>query len=121
MPNTYTWLVDSLDCIPSSDGKSNVVSNVHWRVNAISDQNYVKTLLDGTTQTLPYSSTIHGTQSLTYNSENSFIDYSNLTKDTVIGWIQSAMGSDQVSAIQSILDNQIANLINPKIGRYESY
>jgi hypothetical protein len=98
--NTYTWLIESLDCIPSLDGQTNVVSVIHWRVNGI----------DGT-----HNATVYGTQSLTYTLGSPFTAYSDLTKDIVIGWVQSAMGSEQVTAIQTNLDKQIANLANPPI------
>jgi len=113
--NTYIWEIESLDCVPSLDGQSDVVSVVHWRVNAVSDQTYVKTLLDGATQTLPYSSTIYGVQSLTYKLGSPFIAYSDLTKDAVIGWVQAAMGEEQVTAIQANLDKQLENLVNPSV------
>jgi len=100
MANTYTWLVDSLDCIPSQDGQTNVVSCVHWRVNGT----------DGT-----HNATVYGTQQLTYTPGSQFTAYSSLTKDTVIGWVQSAMGNEQVVSIENNLDNQIANLANPPI------
>jgi hypothetical protein len=98
--NTYTWLVESLDCIPSQDGQTNVVSCVHWRVNGT----------DGT-----HNATVYGFQPLTYTAGNPFTAYSALTKDTVIGWVQTAIGATQVASIQTNLDNQIANLVNPPI------
>jgi hypothetical protein len=98
--NTYTWLIESLDCIPSLEGQTNVVSVVHWRVNGT----------DGT-----YNATVYGTQSLTYTAGSPFTAYSSLTKDTVIGWVQSAMGAEQVTVIQTNLDKQIADLANPPI------
>jgi hypothetical protein len=98
--NTYTWSIQALDCIPSIDGKINVVSVVHWRVNGT----------DGT-----HNATVYGAQSLTYTADSPFTTYYNLTKDTVIGWVQEAMGAEQVTAIQTNLDNQIKKLINPSI------
>jgi len=100
MANTYTWLVDSLDCIPSVDGQTNVVSNVHWRVNGT----------DGTN-----NATVYGVQPLTYTFGSPFTAYSNLTKDTVIEWVKIAMGSEQAASIQTSLDNQIALLASPSV------
>jgi len=116
MSNTYIWTVDALDVVPSQDGQTNVVSNVHWRVTANNDETKTITNLDGTTSTvLAYQSTVYGTQPLTYTAGSPFTDYSALTKDTVIGWVQAAMGAEQVTAIQANLDNQISNLANPPI------
>lgn len=100
MANTYAWSIVSLDCIPSTEGQSNVVSLVHWQVNGT----------DGTN-----TATIYGTQLMTYKAGEPFTPYSSLTQNTVIGWVQSAMGSTQVASIQQNLDNQIANLANPPI------
>jgi len=33
MANTYTWVIDALDCAPSAEGQTNVVNTIHWRVN----------------------------------------------------------------------------------------
>jgi len=100
MTNIYTWVIDSLDCIPSAEGQSNVVSNVHWRVNGT----------DGT-----YNSTVYGTQSLTYISKSLFTPYDKLTKNQIVAWVQEAMGAEQVASIQTNLDNQIIILANPPI------
>jgi hypothetical protein len=100
MANTYVWVIKQLDCIPSADGQSNVVSNVHWRVNAI----------DGA-----HEATVYGTQALTFDAKNAFIAYDSLTKDTVVGWVQAAMGIDAVTKLQESLDKQLETLANPPV------
>lgn len=100
MSNTYTWAVNSLNCLPSEDGQTNIVSMVHWAVN-------------GTNGT--YTASIYGTQPLSYISGTPFISYDELTQDIVIGWTKDAMGVEQVASIEQNLDNQIANLANPPI------
>jgi uncharacterized lipoprotein YmbA len=94
--NTYTWEVESLDCVP--DGK--IVSCIHWRVKST----------DGTN-----TSEVYGVQPLVFNTKNAFINYADLTKDTVIGWVQEAMGIDAVTALQETLDKQLEALANPPI------
>ena len=100
MANKYTWSVDSLDCIPSFDGQTNVVSVVHWRVIGT----------DGINKAIAYS-----TQSLTYTADVPFTAYESLTENTVIEWVHTAMGSEQVKTIQISLDNQLTDLENPPI------
>lgn len=100
MANTYAWLVDSLDCIPSTDGKTNVVSVIHWRVNGT----------DGT-----HDASIYGTQALTYTPKTPFTAYSELTLATVIGWLQNAIGEETVTAIESALNAKIDSLANPPV------
>ena len=100
MTDKYTWVIAQLDCIPFIDGQSNVVSNVHWRVNAN----------DST-----HEATVYGTQALTFDAKNAFIAYDSLTKDTVVGWVQEAMGIDTVTRLQEALDKQLESLANPPV------
>jgi hypothetical protein len=116
MSNTYTWVVDSLDCVPTLDGQTNVVSCIHWRVNAASSETKIITNFNGTTQTVPmYETTIYGTQLLTYMTGSLFTPYTELTEEIVLQWVKAAMGAETVTSIQTNLDNQIANLVNPPI------
>jgi len=104
MSNLYIWVIEKLDCLPSADGQTDVVSNIHWRVTAS----------DGLTP-IPNVATVYGVQPLTYTAGSPFTAYANLTESTVLGWLQTAMGSEQVASIQTNLDNQITNLVNPPI------
>jgi hypothetical protein len=115
MSNTYTWSIKQLECSPLENGQSNVVSNVHWCVTAISDQNETIKLVDGTTISTPYSAYVCGVQPLTYTTGTPFTDYFNLTETTVVEWVQAAMGSEQVSAIEESLAIKVKNLMNPLI------
>lgn len=94
--NTYTWEVESLDCLP--DG--NVVSCVHWRLKAN----------DGTN-----ISEVYGMQNIEKNTKNVFIDYEKLSKDDVIGWAKESMGTDAIADLQKTLDKKLQNLANPPI------
>ena len=98
--NTYTWLIDSLECYPMAESQSNVVCNVHWRVNAT----------DGV-----HNATIYGVQPIDYVDGKSFTPFENLSLNEVIGWVQSAIGETEVAAIQIGLNNQINNLANPTV------
>jgi hypothetical protein len=98
--NTYIWKIETLDCIPFVDGQTNVVSNIHWRVSATDDAN--------TTET-------YGSQPLIFSSKNAFINYDELTENTVVGWVQEAMGIDVVTKLQETLDNRLEALANPPV------
>jgi hypothetical protein len=100
MANTYTWNIVALDCLPSAQGQTNVVSNVHWVISGTDETN---------------NASVYGSQPLTYTAGSPFTAYSGLTESIVLGWLQSAMGAEQVTAIQANLDNQISNLANPPI------
>lgn len=98
--NTYTWLIEALDCVPSTDGKSNVVNNIHWRVNAT----------DGTN-----TATFYGAQGIAFDAKASFTPYSKLTKDMVVAWVQEDMGIDAVTKLQEGLDKQLEGLNTPAV------
>jgi hypothetical protein len=100
MTTTYQWNIQALDCVPQEDGKTDVVVTAYWAVSAT----------DGT-----YTGSAYGSQSFALDSAKAFIPYNSLTKDEVIGWVQSAMGVDAVTALQENLDKQIENQINPPI------
>lgn len=96
----YNWTISALDCKPQEDGLTDVVVTAHWQVSAT----------NGT-----YNAGVYGTQSFTLQSGEGFTPYADLTQDQVIGWVQSAMGIDQVTALQQNLDAQIENQVNPPI------
>ena len=105
MANTYTWDCKTVDVYPTYDSYSDVVYNVHWRLNAESDQQDA----EGNN----YTATVYGTQMLTVDDIGSFIPFADLTNDTVIGWVTSAMGDDEVANLKSGLDSNIDSQINP--------
>ena len=94
--NTYTWEVESLDCVP--DG--NVVSCVHWRLKGTDGANTAE---------------VYGTQDIEHNAKNAFIVYESLTKDDVIDWVQNDMGVDAVTQLQEALDKRLETLAKPPV------
>jgi hypothetical protein len=99
MANTYTWIIEQMDCYPTSP-QPDCVFNVHWRCNAESSSN---------------QATAYSVQAITYNPADPYIPYAQLTPDVVIGWVQEALGADGVAAVLSGLDNQLAALENPPV------
>lgn len=100
MSVTNTWVIEQMDCYPQAEGKIDVVFTVHWRVNAT----------DGT-----YNATCYGTQGVAYAAGSPFTPYDNLTQAQVIGWVQDAMGTEQVASIEAGLATSIANQVNPPV------
>ena len=105
MANTYTWDCKTVDTYPTHDSHSDVVYNVHWRLNAVSDQQDA----EGN----DYTATIYSTQGLTVDDIGSFIPFADLTNDTVTGWVTTSMGDEEVANLKTGLDEQIALLITP--------
>jgi hypothetical protein len=100
MAITTIWIIERMDCYPAHEGQTNVVFNVHWRVNAV----------DGA-----YTATSYGTVGVTYNSETPFTPHADLTEAQVVGWVQSAMGAEQAASIEFNLATNIANQMTPPV------
>jgi len=100
MATTYTWAVVQMDCYPEEDGEMDVVFNVHWTLTGT----------DGT-----YTGYVYGTQSVSIDPDAPFTPYADLTETQVIGWVQSAMGAEQVASYEANVATQIANQINPPV------
>ena len=102
----YTWDCKTCDTYPSKSGKSNVVHNVHWRLTATDDTNKDS---DGHN----WTASCYGTQALDTSDLSSFINWSSLTNSDVQGWVETALGSDEVTNMKAGLDVQIAEKISP--------
>ena len=100
MANTYTWSIQSLQCLPSSNGQTNVVSVIGWELKGT----------DGKS-----SASIFGFQPVIYVAGEPFTDYSKLTEAQIIEWVKSAIGNDQIAVFQSEVDMQIELLSNPPV------
>jgi hypothetical protein len=98
MANTYQWIVSQLDTAPSQDGLTDVVKTVHWRRSAN----------DGA----GHSAEIYGSMGCSTPSETDFTAYPDLTFEQICGWLENGL---DVSALNTTLDTQIENIINPPI------
>jgi hypothetical protein len=115
MAITYQWTIQAMDCVPQEDGHTDVVVTAHWIVVATSSEGKTTVDIDGNTINNPYTSSVYGTQSFTYDASKTFVPYEDLTQEEVVGWVQAGMGVDAVTALQENLDQQIANQVNPPI------
>ena len=100
MSITNTWIIEQMDCYPQAEGQTDVVFTVHWRVNAT----------DGT-----HNATSYGTVGVTYVSGSPYTPYAQLTQSQVVGWVQAALGAEQVASIEANLATNIANQANPSV------
>ena len=102
----YTWNVSTVDTYPTKDSKSDVVYNVHWRLTATDGTNKDS---DGNN----WTASSYGTQSVDTSDLSSFKAFADLSASDVQGWVETAMGSDDVTALKTGLDARIALLITP--------
>jgi hypothetical protein len=95
---TYTWSISKLDCAPAENGLTNIVKVIHWGLTGV-DENGI-------------SASMSNSYPLPSPSTEAFTDYSTLTKETVISWLESNL---DVGYIKSRLSNEIASQYNPPI------
>jgi hypothetical protein len=89
-----------MDAYPEQDGETDVVFTVHWTLSAT----------DGT-----YNGSVYGSVGVTLDEGSTFTPYAELTEAQVVGWVQTALGAEQVAAYEANVAEQIANQINPPV------
>ena len=102
----YTWDVSTVDTYPTKSSKSDVIYTVHWRLTATDDTNKDS---DGNF----WSSYNYGSQILDTSDLSSFKAFADVTASDVQGWVETAIGSDEVTAIKTSLDAKITEMITP--------
>jgi len=105
MSISYEWNVNTVDVYPTDEGHSDVIYNVHWRLNA------TDTEVDA--EGNPYTASVYGTQVLDTSDLSNFTDFDSVTSSQVQGWVESAMGAEEVQSLKDNLDANIARQINP--------
>ena len=100
MSNTYTWTIMHLQCLPTHEGKSNVVCSVSFSVSATDGVN---------------TASVNSTLMMSYDENQNFIEYEGLTSDTVLGWVQNALGAEGINSTQAKLDEILSKLANPPV------
>lgn len=97
---TYNWSVAQMDAYPEYEGNTDVVFTVHWRME----------VTDG-----EYTAGVYGSIGVTLDPEATFTPYADLTEAQVIGWVQDALGEEQVASYEANVAAQIDALVNPPV------
>lgn len=100
MATEYTWSIAQLDCYPEHEGQTDVVFTAHWLLTGV----------DG-----DHTGSVYGSVGVTLDSGSAFTPYDQLTEAQVVGWVQAALGEEQVAAYEANVAQQIANAINPPV------
>ena len=103
MAITYTWDCKTVDTYPTKDSKSDVIFNVHWRLNAEDDTKDKN------------SGTIYGVESINTDDLSTFTAFADLKESDIIGWVESGLGEARVKDLKTALDDQIAEKITPTV------
>ena len=101
MAINYTWDVSTVD-VKEIDGNADTVFNVHWRLTGIDDTN-------------DESATVYGSIGLDTEDLSDFIAFADLTVSDVQGWVEAAMGEEEVQAKKDSVDATIAELVTPTV------
>ena len=100
MSVTCNWTVVQMDAYPEYEGHSDVVFTVHWRLNGTDGE---------------YTAGAYGSVGLTLDPEAEFTPFEKLTEAQVIGWVQDALGEEQVTSYEANVAQQINNQIVPPV------
>lgn len=96
----YTWNCQTVDAYPQDGEYTDVVYNVHYRVQ-------------GEDSETAYQSDIIGTQILSVSDITEFKPFNELTNEDAVAWCKSAMGEEQVDKIQATIAAAIEDQVNP--------
>ena len=100
MAITYTWAVQQMDAHPTYEGHTDVVSTVHWTLAGVDGE---------------HTAGVYGSVGLTLDPEATYTPYADLTEAQVIGWVQDALGEEQVASYEANVASQIADLVSPPV------
>ena len=103
MAIAYTWNCKTVDTYPTKSDQADVIFNVHWRLSGVDD-----------TEDLNAGDS-YGVVSLDTEDLSTFTAFADITEADVIGWVEAALGEEQVASIKTSIDNQIAEKITPTV------
>lgn len=95
-----TWKVASLDATKTVGSLSDVVTTVHWTASET----------DG-----DHSGSAYGSVGLAAADSGSFTAYKNIKETDAIAWAKAALGSDEVTAIETSIAAQITESKTPTV------
>ena len=97
-----TWSVASLDATKTVGSLSDVVTNVHWTA---SDS---ETVGENT-----YTGSSYGSVGLADADSSSFTAYADIKESDAVAWAKAAIGTDEVTAIETGIAAQITEAKTP--------
>ena len=100
------WNVVSLDATKTVGSLSDVVTTVHWTA---SDS---ETVGSGDSAVI-HTGSAYGSVGLAVADSGSFTAYKDITKDNAVAWAKAAIGSDEVTSIETGIAAQITESKTP--------
>lgn len=91
-----SFIINAMVCHAEMGGKTDVVFNVAWERQGVDD--------NGQTASIAGETPIH------LDADAQFVPYADLTKTQVAGWVEAALGAEQLSTI----DDQVKAMVLQK-------
>ena len=104
MAVTKTWDIVAMDSAPTEGSLSDVVKTVHWNCTG------TETVGSDT-----YTSYSYGCVGLEAADSSSFTAFASITKANAVAWAQAVLGADEVTSIETGLENKITEQKTPTI------
>ena len=101
-----TWNVASLDATKTVGSLSDVVTSVHWTA-------FDSETVGSGDAAVVHSGSSYGSVGLAEADSGSFTAYADITKANAIAWAKAAIGSDEVTAIETKIAAQISESKTP--------
>ena len=95
-----TWDIAALDATKTVGSLSNVVTTVHWTASEADGEQI---------------GSAYGSVALAAADSSSFTAYADITKENAIAWAKAAIGSDEVTAIETRIAGQITESKSPTV------
>ena len=96
-----TWGIAALNSTKTVGSLSDVVTVIHWTA-------FDSETVGSGDSAVVHNGSSHGAVGLAEADSGSFTAYADITKDNAIAWAKAALGSDEVTAIETNIANQIS-------------
>jgi hypothetical protein len=114
----YEWNFPTLDVVYHEESMTDVVQTVHWTYTA-TEEPFTASMYGTVSVPEPTPETtasMYGTVSVPAPTPETFVPYDELTKEQVTGWVETALGPEQIATMQETLAGQIEAQKNPTSG-----
>ena len=102
---TAIWKIAACDRTVSLGGEADVITTVHWDVTD-------KETVDG----VDHYGRLYGSVAINTDDLSSFTAYADVTEDDAIAWAKAALGSDEVTRLETDVAAQITASKTPVTG-----
>ena len=103
-----TWNVAALDATKTVGSLSDVITTIHWSA-------FDSETVGSGDSAVEHVGSAYGAIGIAEPNSSSFTAYKDVTKDDAIAWAKAALGSDEVTRIETGIAAQIAESKTPTV------